>query len=310
MLLAATPISALASLLAGTTLSVVSVAPVFADTATLPVSADALVGSGGSGFYDPTRNNGTSTTLGVGRVSPGTVRTYISFDLSGLPAGATITSASLTFYTKQMSCAGTTNGVGLSHVQSTWAESTVTWNNMPGVGTTITSGTVSANNRSSSITPATGPAGQTQTLTLNYRITNSGSVALLIGCLAGPWRTRSGSRWGAICRRFAGCCDRGAADEISAQGTAVARGRLLSRWWISAPRPAPCRTASESRAPQVVIVGAVCLATSAARREPPTTRLDTGTKRPTARSEPRAQPSALSHRGSGAVVTGLANNPG
>lgn len=69
------------------------------------------------------------------------VRSLIQFDLSGIPANATITSATLALYFNPSSPEGkhfqflNSNSSYISRITSTWSENTVTWANQP----TITS---------------------------------------------------------------------------------------------------------------------------------------------------------------------------
>src|ERR1041385_6955140 len=73
--------------------------------------------------------------------TPGVGRSLINFDLSSIPSGATINSATLTLYNNPQSSNGLQNGqhsqlsgsdaAWLQRVTSTWAENTVTWNTHP-----------------------------------------------------------------------------------------------------------------------------------------------------------------------------------
>ncbi|MCK4552818.1 DNRLRE domain-containing protein [Candidatus Pacearchaeota archaeon] len=81
---------------------------------------DAYVGSGG----DASHNFGTSNLLKTGSVA----RTYINFNISGIPFNQNIDNATLCLYvlnTKK------TQIVNVSHVYSDWDESALTWNNQP-----------------------------------------------------------------------------------------------------------------------------------------------------------------------------------
>lgn len=78
---------------------------------------------------------------------PGEDRGLIKFDLSAIPVGATVTSATLSLYANinsvggylGMPTYGNNNASYLKFVTSSWGENTVTWNNQP---TTTTSGQV------------------------------------------------------------------------------------------------------------------------------------------------------------------------
>jgi len=73
--------------------------------------------------------------------NPGGDRSLLQFDLSGVPANATIQSATLTLYNNPNSSNGLGNGqhshlsgsntAWLQRITSTWAENTVTWNTQP-----------------------------------------------------------------------------------------------------------------------------------------------------------------------------------
>lgn len=57
-------------------------------------------------------------------------RSYVKFDLSGIPTGETVTFARLNFF--QFLGGGYASGVDVFHVaDDTWSEGTITWNNQP-----------------------------------------------------------------------------------------------------------------------------------------------------------------------------------
>ena len=89
----------------------------------------------------PTANYGTISTFGLRNYSstPFSIKGLLQFDLSGIPAGATITSATLTLTTKFFT-AGTDFYVTVYRVTSTWDELAVTWNTQPTVGASIATG--------------------------------------------------------------------------------------------------------------------------------------------------------------------------
>ena len=117
--------------------------PVQAATPTLEPIEDAFVGTGGSGYGDPDRNNGDDTELSVGYESGVaiTTRSFIKWNLSGIPSGATINSATLSVYVTGWS-SGSTRIVAIAHPNSNWSENTIKWNNMPSTGDAITSGSL------------------------------------------------------------------------------------------------------------------------------------------------------------------------
>jgi len=98
-----------------------------ADTATFTPVADAYVDSASTGTQ--ATNYGTATTLKVD--SSPVVRSFLRFDVS-LPAGSTITGASLKLYTTATS---TSTGWTLYKVaDTTWSETGITYNNQPALG--------------------------------------------------------------------------------------------------------------------------------------------------------------------------------
>lgn len=98
-------------------------------TVTLTAAADAHVNDS----Y-PTSNYGTSTTLGIGKhPSSGNVfRTLVSFDLSTIPAGAKITSATLRLRFTGYDGSPASYNYFIRRLTGSWAETSVTWNTQPG----------------------------------------------------------------------------------------------------------------------------------------------------------------------------------
>ena len=83
---------------------------------------------------DPATNYGAKTLLNVESASQ---TTYIRFDLSSIPAdcsGANITKATLKLYVNSVTAAGSFN---VDYVTGTWAETTITADLAPALGTTI-----------------------------------------------------------------------------------------------------------------------------------------------------------------------------
>jgi len=80
----------------------------------------------------PNNNHGTETEIHV-KADTKTRRTYLKFDLSGLPLGWVITSAKLYLY---CTAANPTSNlrVDAHETGDSWSEGTITWNNAPAVG--------------------------------------------------------------------------------------------------------------------------------------------------------------------------------
>lgn len=96
--------------------------PLFAQA---PPSADTFVTS----TY-PKTNFGSSISLVV---QPGAT-TFVQFNLSGIPAGATVTKASLRLYVDALATAGKFD---VYNVTSAWSENTVTYNTKPTIGGSV-----------------------------------------------------------------------------------------------------------------------------------------------------------------------------
>ena len=94
-------------------------------------------------FY-PNTNYGSSSCLGLLEYTNYYMRTYIRFNLSSIPVGATINNASLFLY---MSSAGslTTTAMAYHQVNDTWTELGIKWNNQPCPGTGCNSTAESTN---------------------------------------------------------------------------------------------------------------------------------------------------------------------
>jgi hypothetical protein len=98
-------------------------------TATFEPTGDAEVRS------DTSTPLGTDTYLSAYLPGSGGVeaRSYLSFDTSAIPNGSTITSATLRLYVTN----GTDNGPTVRRANAGFVESTVTWADQPGYGTTV-----------------------------------------------------------------------------------------------------------------------------------------------------------------------------
>ena len=86
----------------------------------------------------PTTNYSTSWRLSVGTTATGAARTLIKFPTPSIPAGTTITSASLNLYWDQYFTTGT-NSVSLEAEQANaaWNATTATWSNANSIGGTV-----------------------------------------------------------------------------------------------------------------------------------------------------------------------------
>jgi hypothetical protein len=82
----------------------------------------------------PTTNNGSKTLLDV---DGATQITYIQFNLASIPAGASVSQATLKLYVNAVTTAGSFN---VDYVNGAWAENTITSNLAPALGSTIQSG--------------------------------------------------------------------------------------------------------------------------------------------------------------------------
>ena len=91
----------------------------------------------------PTMNFGTSSTnFGVRSYSSGDARSLVRFNLPAIPAGCTVTDATLRLYTSS----GVTGRTLEAHqVSTSWTETGVTWNTQPGItGTAATAPSVAS----------------------------------------------------------------------------------------------------------------------------------------------------------------------
>jgi hypothetical protein len=77
-----------------------------------------------------TKNYGTSTVANTGFVGRAARQTLLSFDLSPIPAGSTISSASLNLYANAVP--SLSSAVEVHRITAPWAEATVTWSSLAG----------------------------------------------------------------------------------------------------------------------------------------------------------------------------------
>jgi hypothetical protein len=87
----------------------------------LGTTADAQIGSG-----NPTKNYGTSVVANSGGVAGSIRQALFSFDLSAIPTGSVVTSATLRVYATAFS--GEWDQVEVHSVMVPWTETAVTWN--------------------------------------------------------------------------------------------------------------------------------------------------------------------------------------
>ena len=117
-------------------------APAHAVTYTLTPSQDTDVRQNGGG----TNNCGGCTTLSARAHSTGAYRPLYQFDLSSMPAGSRVTSATLRLWVTDSE----STSVGVHRVTQSWSEYTLTWANSGGVshdGTATASFTPSSSGR-------------------------------------------------------------------------------------------------------------------------------------------------------------------
>lgn len=113
--------------------------------------ADSQVSAGNSGT-----NYGSDNFLDVHHGAQDTRRSYLRFDLTGLPAGEAITAATLFLYTE----GGVQDlAIDLHHVaDDSWYEQTVTWTNKPAYAPSVLSTATTVHNWVSWSLPAAGLA--------------------------------------------------------------------------------------------------------------------------------------------------------
>lgn len=92
--------------------------------------ADSYTASGANAA----KNYGTSTLL---YVDGATDTTFIQFNLSSIPSGASVSQATLKLFVNGVTTSGSFN---VDYVTSPWSESTITYNDSPAIGGTIASG--------------------------------------------------------------------------------------------------------------------------------------------------------------------------
>lgn len=111
---------------------------VLGEQVTLEPTEDSFVGTGGSGFGDPSKNHGTETELSVGYQAGITTRSYLKFDVStsNIPADSMIHSATFSLFCTRWTSGANVN-MSISYSAGPWIEGDITWNNQPGIGSGI-----------------------------------------------------------------------------------------------------------------------------------------------------------------------------
>ena len=120
---------------------------------------------------DATTNYGTLTYIGVNGPGSRTENSYLRFDVTGVPAGARIRSATLLLY----AISGSPAGLSVKQVSSSWAETTITWRNAPSPGSVVASSGPVATSTSIAldVTPAVSGNG-----TVSFALTTSAATEL------------------------------------------------------------------------------------------------------------------------------------
>ena len=85
----------------------------------------------------PTLNKGTLTTMTTRSwQSAKDGRSFVEFDVSSIPAGSTVNTATLTLCA--VAVPTSTRTIDLHRITASWVETTLTWNNQPGVAGSVT----------------------------------------------------------------------------------------------------------------------------------------------------------------------------
>ena len=122
----------------------------------------------------PSANYGTSTEMEVKSDNGQNGRSFVRFDVSSVPGGSTVSSATLTLCATEVAVA--TRTYELHRVAASWVETSVNWSNQPGVSGGATD---------SATTPAT-PACMTWTVTTDVQ-------AWVDGTANDGWRAKDAS---------------------------------------------------------------------------------------------------------------------
>ena len=85
----------------------------------------------------PTLNKGTTTTMTTRSwQSAKDGRSFVEFDVSSIPAGSTVNTATLTLCA--VAVPTSTRTIDLHRITASWVETTLTWNNQPAVAASVT----------------------------------------------------------------------------------------------------------------------------------------------------------------------------
>ena len=88
----------------------------------------------------PTLNKGTLTTMTTRSwQSAKDGRSFVEFDVSSIPAGSTVNTATLTLCA--VAVPTSTRTIDLHRITASWVETTLTWNNQPAVAASVTDST-------------------------------------------------------------------------------------------------------------------------------------------------------------------------
>ena len=122
----------------------------------------------------PGTNFGTSASL-ASRGGTSSYTAYLKFTLPAAPAGTTLVGASLSVKTTTDTFAGSVDSHSVSIAPNTWAESTLTWNNRPVIGSSIGSFAANTlpNTRYNAILDPSGLAAGSVTLAVNSTSTDN-----------------------------------------------------------------------------------------------------------------------------------------
>ncbi len=85
----------------------------------------------------PTTNKGTDTVMIVRSwQSAKDGRSFVEFDVSSIPSGSTVNTATLTLCATKVP--SSTRTIDLHRITASWVETSLTWNNQPGVAASVT----------------------------------------------------------------------------------------------------------------------------------------------------------------------------